>query len=573
MVSLLEFGLRSLLLALSFYGYLQVLSKRIRIEIAVSVLLSAIGAVMFLAGMGNMLQEMTILIFCGGLYLTYRSIRKKESPFVLLSPGICFFFVGSAVLLYFVYGMKFEAYDDFSHWATAAKSLAEYDRFPNASNTDISFTSYPLGSASFIYYITKILGISSEWIQCYTQNILILSLVVSIFAFASGLYALIAAAVVAVFMVVSNVAIVALHVDTLLTVTAVAAFSFCLYYKDELPEKIWYLLPYTVFLISIKNSGILFVVFLYAYIAYRFLKSNTSLKPLLVHILITFAVLFFWQKHVKLVYADGMMGRHSLSLSYCISIFTSKTHEEILLTIRSFFESTFSHSGGMVCLIAIGFPLLLILGFTLKTDTSMIKQIYVFTIVFYCVYQVGLLGMYLFNMPSSADPLPSYIRYHDMMVDFAGGLFCMCAVSTMSQFKAKGSPHILRVTLAAVVIAIMFYVADPYLEYYARYTQPTGDRQKMDTLIEDYHIQKDRRYFILVSDERQDGNYLHFMAQYLLSPRDLEICSPASMEAWLENHCLRLYDYYILFEETPETLKFFEENFHTSEAVLCTSKY
>lgn len=237
MVSLLEFSLRCILLALSLYGYLQFLSKQIRIEIAVSLLLSTIGSLMFVAGMQNMLQEMTFLIFGGGVYLAYRSIREKESPFALLSPGVCFFFAGSAVLLYFIYGVKFEVYDDFSHWATAAKVLAQYDRFPNATNTDISFTSYPLGTASFIYYITKIVGISSEWIQCYTQNILILSMILSIFAFVSNVYALIAAVVISVFMVVSNAAIVTLCVDTLLTVTAVAAFSFCLYYKEELQKK------------------------------------------------------------------------------------------------------------------------------------------------------------------------------------------------------------------------------------------------------------------------------------------------------------------------------------------------
>ena len=579
MVSLLEFSLRSILLALSFYGYLQVLSKQIRIEIAVSLLLSSIGSLLFVAGMQNMLQETTFLVFSGGVYLACRSVRKKESPFALLSPGVCFFFAGSAVLLYFIYGVKFEVYDDFSHWATAAKVLAQYDRFPNATNTDISFTSYPLGTASFIYYITKIVGISSEWIQCYTQNILILSMILSIFAFVSNVYALIAAVVISVFMVVSNAAIVTLCVDTLLTVTAVAAFSFCLYYKEELQKKIWYLLPYAVFLIIIKNSGIIFAVFLYMYVAYCFLKSDVGLKTLFVHMLITVAVLFFWQKHVDLVYNEGMMGRHSLSLSYSVSVFGEKTQEELLYTIRSVLESTFSLSNRMVYLIAIGFPVLLVLSYVLKIDTSPIKQVYAFTVVFYLIYQIGLLGMYLFNMPSFGawssvtEPLPSYIRYHDMMVDFAAGLFCICTFSVMSQFKVHGNLHILQALVAVSAIVVMFYTVNPYLGYYIRYTQPGGDRQKMDTLIEDYHIQKDRRYFVLISDERNDGGYLENLARYLLEPRDMAVCSPDRMEIWLEYNCLKLYDYYILYDQTPETVAFFEENFQTSESVICTSKY
>lgn len=95
----------------------------------------------------------------------------------------------------------------------------------------------------------------------------------------------------------------------------------------------------------------------------------------------------------------------------------------------------------------------------------------------------------------------------------------------------------------------------------------------MDALIEDYHIEKDRRYFIVVSDERVDNGYLYLMTYFLLEPREVQICTPETLEDWLENYCLRLYDYYILFEETPETVAFFEETFQTSERVLCTSKY
>ena len=573
MVSLLEFSLRAALLALSFYGYLQFLRKQIRVELALSVLFSGIGSVMFLAGLFNMLQETTLVIFASGLYLTCRSVRKKESPLKLLTPGTCFFLIGCVVLLYLLYGVKFDIYDDFSHWATAAKAVAQFDRFPNASNTDVTYTSYPLGSAVFIYYITKILGISSEWIQCYAQNVLTLSMIVSLFAFASGVYGVLLAAVVSVFMVVSNTSLNTLCVDTLLTMITAAAFSFCLYYREELPSKLWYLLPYTVFLLAVKNSGTLFVVFLYAYLAYCFRGSKTDLWTLLAHMLLTFAVLYFWQKHVKQVYDSGMMSRHSLSLSYCASVFGEKNREEVLYIIRSFAEETFSLSNRMVYLAAIGFPLLLAAASLMKLDTSLIRRIYVFAVVFYCVYQIGLLGMYLFNMPPTTERLPSYARYHDMMVDLAAGLFCLCVLWTMSQCPAEGKPRILQVLTAVAGGVVLFCVINPYTAYFTRYTQPGADRQKIDALIGEYDIQKDRSYFILVSDERQDGGYLEYLAQYLLEPRDLQVCSPASMEGWLEYHCLKHYDYFILFEQTPETAGFFEETFQTSEPVLYTPKW
>ena len=92
----------------------------------------------------------------------------------------------------------------------------------------------------------------------------------------------------------------------------------------------------------------------------------------------------------------------------------------------------------------------------------------------------------------------------------------------------------------------------------------------MDALIQDYHIERDWRYFIVVSDERQDSGYLALMAQYLLNPQDLAVCTPSSMESWLEDHMLKHYDYYILFEKTPETLALFETYFQTTDEVICT---
>lgn len=567
---LLEFGLRCILLVLSLYGYIQFLSKKIRVELAVPLLFSSIGAVMFMAGMENMLQEMTLLIWGTGVYLACCSIRKKELPFSLFTPGMVFFLSGCAVLLFVIYGTKLEAYDDFSHWGTAAKVLAQYDRFPNATNTNISFTSYPLGSASFIYYITKILGISSEWLQCYAQAVLMLGMVLSFFAFSSGVCSIITAAGISVFMLASNMPFTCLLVDTLLPLTAIAAFAFCLYYKDELPQKIWFLLPYSIFLISIKNSGILFVVFLYLYIAYRFKKSNTRFFSLLLHILCTLAVLWFWQKHVKMVYADGMMSRHSLSLSYCTAIFTNKTQMDILVTIRCFLERVFSFSNTFILLIAAEVLILLLSDCVLKMDSSFIKQIFVFTFIFYGIYQIGLLGMYLFNMPQDSDPLPSYVRYHDTMIIFAAGLFGICLLLILSQIKDNAKLRILQVLLAVATLIASFYVINPYMVYYKRSVSPGKERQTMDMLIEDYNIESDRDYFILVSDDHQDSGYLMFMMQYLLNPQDLQICSPASMELWLEEHFLKHYDYYILFEQTPETLELFEKYFDTTDRVVCT---
>lgn len=60
---------------------------------------------------------------------------------------------------------------------------------------------------------------------------------------------------------------------TLLPLIALGGVSVCIYYKNELYKMDFMLIPFTIFLISIKNSGIFFVTIM-IWILWRRLKSN-----------------------------------------------------------------------------------------------------------------------------------------------------------------------------------------------------------------------------------------------------------------------------------------------------------
>lgn len=61
--------IRLLALLFSFYGYIQFISKKIKLEFVIAVIFSGIGSVMFLAGILNILPEVTATIFLIGLIL------------------------------------------------------------------------------------------------------------------------------------------------------------------------------------------------------------------------------------------------------------------------------------------------------------------------------------------------------------------------------------------------------------------------------------------------------------------------------------------------------------------------
>ena len=64
--------IRVILLLFSMYGYTQYLvsKRKLKIELALPVLLSAIGAAVFLAGLLNVMKEVSALIFLFGAALS-----------------------------------------------------------------------------------------------------------------------------------------------------------------------------------------------------------------------------------------------------------------------------------------------------------------------------------------------------------------------------------------------------------------------------------------------------------------------------------------------------------------------
>lgn len=165
----IKFLIRLLILLLSCYGYIQYLRKTVRLEFCIGLLFSGIGSALFLAGILNLLREATWFIWLGGLVLAGQSIKKKESPANVMSLGILFFLGLAGYFLLLLPGSEFTHYDNFSHWALASRLMTQQSRFPNYSDSFIEFTSYPLGSASFIFYITETLGSSAEWVQMYAH--------------------------------------------------------------------------------------------------------------------------------------------------------------------------------------------------------------------------------------------------------------------------------------------------------------------------------------------------------------------------------------------------------------------
>ncbi len=555
---------RLLLLVFSFYGFMQAARRRLDANLSLAFIFASIGSLMFLAGILNLLPETAAFICLLGCVLGVRSIRRRESPLALISPGTLFFAVGSVVMAALLFRAKFTSYDNFSHWAIVVKRMLATDRFPNFSDVNIQFQSYPLGSSCFIYYIAKVSGIRFEWMQMLAQAVLMLGMAAALFSCSRRPVTHLLTAVVGVALLAGDVDFTSLMVDTLLPLTALAGLSVCVALRERIGERPWLLLPFLLFLMSIKNSGLLFDVVLLACMlccGHKALRGHvrafalTALSP--------FALLLLWQKHVKLVFSDGMHAKHSLSLSLFAATLEEKGEDIIQTITGGMLGKVFSLSNPMLYVLLLLLALLLIGRFCLR-DRQSPHFLAPLVLGSYAAYELGLFLMYLLTMPTGeALILAGYSRYEKTILIFCAGAAWIYAC----QLAACALPGALRRTVSAVLAALcaasVFALVKPSRSYFRRQTFAGTTREAYDQLIEDYGIPAGCRYMILRSEN--DDGYLYYLTRYLLDPQAV---SSAELSWLIELPDLwRGYDYLITLDPSEEVQAYLREHFELSPVI------
>lgn len=545
--------LRLLILVFSFYGYIQFFRKRVKLEFSIGIIFCSIGSAMFFAGILNIMKETAIIICLFGLVLAVQSVYKKEKLQKVICTGTIFFGVSCVLLFILLYGSKFVGYSDFSHWGVASRVLLQENRFPNFMDADIDFQSYPLGNVSFIYYIAKIVGVHSEWMQAFIQAMLMMGILTSLFAFAKKRSTKILLIFSNIMLLASNTALVDLLVDTLLPVTAIGGIAVCIYYKNQLRDKIWWSVPYTCFLIAIKNSGLFFVIAILGY-AFLFMRTNvSSFKIWLYNLLIPLGTLILWQKHVKLVFVNGMMAKHSMSLGNFEHIFEAKGWESITTIANGILKNTFSITNRFLIVLIF---LIILYVYARRTNREMIPKEIIGTIfITYIVYQISLFGMYLFTMPSDeAIRLAEYRRYHLTCLIYVTGILLISFVQMIETNrnieKRKWIPGILSVICCGCV----FLAVTPNLEYYTRQNLEGTDRERYDQFLGKYVIQSSKTCLVIKENGYADGGYLDYMLEYLFDATDVVVVSVSDIqekEILVDN-----YDYIIIDSESEEVIKY-----------------
>ena len=526
-------AVRSILLLLSIYGYAQYFLSRLKLraELVLPVILSLFGSVIFLAGLLNIMSETATIIFLTGIILGIISVKRKYNPVGLITVGTVICALSLAALLFFTYGIKFTAYDDFSHWGTVVRLLVTKNRFPSFEDSVIYFDSYPLGSASLIYYFSKITGIRSEWFYIWVQQIATVCFAGSLFVFCKKKSLLehlsCAVAVFCILFCKNGVNINSeILVDTLLSVSGIAGIAVCLFYRGNINEKLFVLIPINIFSVTVKNSGVFFAAIITVYYIYRVAelgKLKTLLSPInIMSLLSPFIVIFLWKKHVAFAFSEGMSAKHSMSIENYSKIFSEKTPELISQISDSFLKKVFSLNNTFFIILIVLLAAVIILK-VLKIKTSLCGETTVLIVGSYLFYQLGNYFMYIFSMPNSeASNLASYERYHTTVLTFAAGILWIFMAEfyhslgiSLSYVKLKAA--VLNTVYIIAVSCVIWSVLTPSLNYFKKVAYTGSDRQILDSVFERYaaNIPAGESYAVIWEFDR--SGYRYFAARYVFN--------------------------------------------------------
>lgn len=219
-------------------------------------------SILFFAGILNILKEASYTLWIFGIfYLFYMIYCDKGIHFIkeYFTPGYIFCVITLFCMLIFVHGKVFSLYDNFSHWALVVKSMLHTDRFPNFMDKTIMFQEYPLGSAIYIYYFSKMINNAEEF-QMLAQIYMILAAIMPLFIFIKKniFPSIISIVAITNLFFVYNISITNLLVDTLLPLVSLAGLLFVYLYSKNNCDKFMPILfaAYLIQMVQIKNSGI-----------------------------------------------------------------------------------------------------------------------------------------------------------------------------------------------------------------------------------------------------------------------------------------------------------------------------
>lgn len=586
--------IRYILLMISFGGYSHLLHRKFSLkqELCPAVTLCLTGCILFPAGCIGLLIPVMWIVFIAGLLIfpiDLLIISKRDIRSFIkgicddLTFGTVAFYICAVYLFIWLAPVRIYYFDNFTHWRLITKFLLYNSHFPTAADPIIEYSTYPVGSSVFIWYVCKIIGTVDDGQALFAQSLLSLSCGITIFSFTDSkdkkisLYLKIIALLFALgittcYSGLEN-GITSLLVDRLLSALGIAAFSAALYNRDDIKKAVIFSSPIAVMATCVKASGIFFALttaVLILYLARRkgcgrrsYIYALCSLAPAIVFTII-------WKIHTSIVFKDSSNAPHAISKDHYSSILSEKTPDNIRTICRMFAEEVFLHNIVFV-LVAVAF-LIFVLLMKVSADKELKKSEALFYAVyllsFYILYQLGNLAMYIFSMPwIEAQRLCWYQRYVMTIDAFSSGIiliFFMRNIGALPEIKLK-----LRTSGLVFMLLPLFVLPLQLTGLGSLFIRPErSDEERLaDTvrsICEEYELPQDPdvRYLVCFSENEAwldnieptvaNHAYRYYFCKTILYSADLDVTSLNRLSDIKDND-MSQYDCFIYIRSSQST--------------------
>lgn len=565
------FIIRAVVLWGSLFGYCAFLKKYITPAFTPIFTVSTIGVLLFVAGLLNVMLVSTLLIVLGGwLCLIQCKLWNKEflknhresfAIFGIFSAICCIFLLR-------VYNQIPTHYDCFSHWLTVVRDMLKTNHMPNFKSSMISFQGYPTGSAGFIYFICKVLGNSRDDLILFSQSILYAASLTVFAAFIKrrGIIGVLIAVAGSLFCITAqSMALEHLLVDTLISLLSIGVVAILIYYRHQPMSGVLLSLPLQLFLVAVKNSGIIMVALNFTLVIALVIAADyTAKRKVSVLNLIKLggitagvpAVLYYlWMQHVEYVFQAGTTTKHTTSLENYMETFSNKTGEQVKEILQVFIKRFVSWNNAWLLLIIVFAIILigwLIKKYVLKRHSKSEFFIFLGIMGAYLIFMAVLGTMYLLSMPyGESIVLAAYDRYEKTILVYIMGvttIYALSLTSLLPGFKKEGLMKLLILLSISSTLLLQTKNVQVFAVKADRYTN--SSRFDFEQLKSNYAIEEGKRYFIYGSRFENDAGYHYFLTRYLFWSQSICLCTPENFDSSKNN--IGQYDYLIIVDRDQQ---------------------
>lgn len=568
-------GLRYLVFLLAWLGYCLFFRKKWNIEIAFTPALSCIGigCVMFAAGLLNIMPYTVPVLFGGGIVALVWAcpIRELKNKLFLRREIIIisFYFLGLVYLFLRCRGARLIDFDNFSHWALVVREMLKTNQLPNFESELIQYQGYPTGTAGFIYFVCKIIGVS-EGRMIFGNVLLIFSFFWSIFAVVKKVN-LFSGIILAGGLGYCFVAGVASLFNSMLVDTVVAALAFSvsliiIFYGQNLNRMLQLSIPGLCYLVMVKNSGIVFVIIcvgIIFVISCKEVKEQSLPKKTIIYTsgisaCLPAFVLFLWEQHVKYVFPDGAASNHNTSIENYTKILEGKTTEDIKNILTAFADRFFSFGiEWIVILVCVGCVILCCIG-AAKNKKNQLNGVFLIAsiVVIYLFFMFILAVMYIISMPlGEALILASYSRYVKTILQYLLALtlsYILFSFNEIYRYK-----RLLSVMMIILVLIPGIKEKDQFIELISDQTDfENVPRGKLLNIKNKYNL-PDGASYAFYQNNIDNYWYTYFLIKYDLQSTNIMGFDSGTLEE--NSDYVETFDYIIVFDEDETIDKWLTE--------------